>query len=181
MFKTWFPYLATLFLFIWVKNLISYIPLPVDTEHKSARDPGFTLYAATSNLSVTLALTLVTFFASHYVGIRHNGAGPTSRAGCPPAPGPITPVIAVARGALAAPAPRLAQRPAVREHARGPPADPDVAALVIIIGHCHRAHRGVPVGVFFYVFEVVLVAKLQAFIFALLSGIYIGTAVEPPH
>ena len=38
-----------------------------------------------------------------------------------------------------------------------------------------------PVGVFFYIFEVLLVANLQAFIFAMLSGIYIGFAVEPPH
>ena len=28
LFTTWFPYLATLFVFIWVSNLISYIPLP---------------------------------------------------------------------------------------------------------------------------------------------------------
>ncbi len=74
-YTTWFPYLATLFLFIWINNMISYLPLPVDTEHKIwgwLPTPSF--YAATSNLSVTLALTLVTFFASHYVGIQHNGA-----------------------------------------------------------------------------------------------------------
>ena len=54
--------------------MISYLPLPVDTEHKIwgwLPTPSF--YAATSNISVTLALTLVTFFASHYVGIQHNG------------------------------------------------------------------------------------------------------------
>ena len=38
-----------------------------------------------------------------------------------------------------------------------------------------------PVGVFFYIFEILLVANLQAFIFAMLSGIYIGFAAEPPH
>ena len=38
-----------------------------------------------------------------------------------------------------------------------------------------------PVGIFFYLFELLLVANLQAFIFAMLSGIYIGFAVEPPH
>ena len=73
-YTTWFPYLATLFLFIWINNIISYLPLPVDTEHKIwgwLPTPSF--YAATSNLSVTLALTLVTFFATHYVGIQHNG------------------------------------------------------------------------------------------------------------
>src|SRR5947209_7336143 len=31
--RTWFPYVATLFLFIWVMNLIGFIPLPVSDEH----------------------------------------------------------------------------------------------------------------------------------------------------
>ena len=54
--------------------MISYLPLPVDTEHKIwGVIPTPSFYAATSNISVTLALTLVTFFASHYVGIQHNG------------------------------------------------------------------------------------------------------------
>jgi F-type H+-transporting ATPase subunit a len=33
----------------------------------------------------------------------------------------------------------------------------------------------------FYVFEVVIVVSIQAFIFALLSAIYIGSAIEPEH
>ena len=33
--------------------------------------------------------------------------------------------------------------------------------------------------VIFYVFEVVIVVTIQAFIFAALSAIYIGTAIEP--
>ena len=54
--------------------MISYLPLPVDTEHKiGGWLPTPSFYATTSNISVTLALTLVTFFASHYVGIQHNG------------------------------------------------------------------------------------------------------------
>ena len=32
----------------------------------------------------------------------------------------------------------------------------------------------------FYVFEVVIVVGIQAFIFAALSAIYIGSAIEPP-
>ena len=59
--------------------------------------------------------------------------------------------------------------------------DYDAAALVIIIGHWYIAFATVPVGIFFYAFEVLLVCTLQAFIFAILSGIYIGFAVEPPH
>jgi F-type H+-transporting ATPase subunit a len=55
------------------------------------------------------------------------------------------------------------------------------AALVIIIGHWYIGLITVPVGVFFYAFEVLLIANLQAFIFAILSGIYIGFASEAPH
>ena len=40
---------------------------------------------------------------------------------------------------------------------------------------------GIPFALFFYVFEWVLVAGLQAFIFSLLSGIYIGYAAMSEH
>jgi F-type H+-transporting ATPase subunit a len=39
----------------------------------------------------------------------------------------------------------------------------------------------VPVAAAFYMFEVVIVVTIQAFIFAALSAIYIGSAIEPEH
>jgi F0F1-type ATP synthase membrane subunit a len=36
-------------------------------------------------------------------------------------------------------------------------------------------------GTAFYLFEVVIVVSIQAFIFAALSAIYIGSAIEPEH
>ena len=30
----WFPFIATIFLFIWFSNIIGYLPLPTNTEHK---------------------------------------------------------------------------------------------------------------------------------------------------
>ena len=33
----------------------------------------------------------------------------------------------------------------------------------------------------FYLFEVVIVVSIQAYIFAALSAIYIGSAIEPEH
>ena len=36
-------------------------------------------------------------------------------------------------------------------------------------------------GDVFYLFEVVIVVSIQAFIFAALSAIYIGSAIEPEH
>jgi F-type H+-transporting ATPase subunit a len=37
------------------------------------------------------------------------------------------------------------------------------------------------IGVAFYFFEVAIVVTIQAFIFAALTAIYIGTAIEPAH
>src|SRR5205807_4081096 len=58
----WFPFLGTLFLFIWYSNLIGYIPLPTNTQEKfnlfGAHIPSFALYAATANISVPLVLAL---------------------------------------------------------------------------------------------------------------------------
>ena len=36
-------------------------------------------------------------------------------------------------------------------------------------------------AIVFYIFEVVIVVGIQAFIFAALSAIYIGSAIEPEH
>jgi F-type H+-transporting ATPase subunit a len=52
--KLWFPYVATLLLFIWSLNVISFVPLPLTGETWHGI-PVFGIYAATSSLSVTRA------------------------------------------------------------------------------------------------------------------------------
>jgi F-type H+-transporting ATPase subunit a len=37
------------------------------------------------------------------------------------------------------------------------------------------------IGNVFYAFEVLIVVTIQAFIFAILTAIYIGSAIEPGH
>src|SRR5207302_1169924 len=71
----WFPYVATLMLFIWVVNMLGFIPLPLtgETWHSI---PTWGIYAATSSLSVTLALALMTWVFTHVEGIRENGVVP---------------------------------------------------------------------------------------------------------
>jgi F-type H+-transporting ATPase subunit a len=181
-YKTWFPYLATLFVFIWINNLISFLPLPVNTEHKIwGVIPTPSLYAATANISVTLALTLVTFFATHYVGIKNNGAGPYFKSWFPPISGAIN--ILIVPLEILSQFLRLVSL-SVRLFANmlaGHLLILMCVSLIIIIGSSFVAIASIPVAVFFYCFELVLVANLQAFIFALLSGIYIGTAAEPQH
>jgi F-type H+-transporting ATPase subunit a len=181
-YTTWFPYLATLFLFIWVNNVISYLPLPVNTEHKIfGVIPTPSFYAATSNLSVTLALTLLTFFATHYVGIRQNGTVGYFKSWFPPVSGPIKLLIVPLE--ILSQLLRLVSL-SVRLFANmlaGHLLILMCVSLIIIIGNVFVAVLSIPVAVFFYCFELVLIANLQAFIFALLSGIYIGTAAEPNH
>ena len=72
----WFPYVASLFLFIWVANMVGFIPLPISNDHfeiAGVRLPTWGIYSSTANLNVTLALALITFVATHVEGIRFNG------------------------------------------------------------------------------------------------------------
>jgi len=61
----WFPYVATLMIFIWVVNLVGFLPLPLTGERWHGV-PTWGIYAATSSLSVTLALALLTFVFTHF-------------------------------------------------------------------------------------------------------------------
>jgi F-type H+-transporting ATPase subunit a len=178
-FGRYFPYIATLFLFLAVSNLISFIPLPVGHESYLGI-PDFGLYAATANINVTLALTLVTFIAYNYEGVRAHGVGGYLKTLVPPAPRAIQPVIFALE--LLSQLLRLVSL-SVRLFANllaGHLLIIMCAGFSILLGN-YAGVIAIPVGVFFYVFEWVLIAGLQAFIFAMLSGIYIGFAVESSH
>ena len=54
------------------------------------------------------------------------------------------------------------------------------AGFMVLLGN-FAGLLAIPVGVFFWCFEWLLIAGLQAFIFAMLSGIYIGFAVGSSH
>ena len=53
--------------------------------------------------------------------------------------------------------------------------------LIFIIENVLLAVIAVPAAAVFYLFEVVIVVSIQAYIFAALSAIYIGSAIEPDH
>ena len=53
--------------------------------------------------------------------------------------------------------------------------------LLFILQSVYLAVLVIPVAVLFYLFEVIIVVGIQAFIFAALSAIYIGSAIEPQH
>ncbi|MDY6973145.1 MAG: F0F1 ATP synthase subunit A [Thermodesulfobacteriota bacterium] len=56
--RFFFPYIATIFLFIFVSNLIGLVP---------------GLFSPTANLNTTVALALCTFFVTHGIGIKFHG------------------------------------------------------------------------------------------------------------
>jgi F-type H+-transporting ATPase subunit a len=181
-YSKYFPYIATLFLFILVSNLISFIPLPVSHESGTLPFglPDLGLYAATANINVTLALTIVVFIAFNYEGVKAHGALGYLKTLVPDAPTAIKPFIFALE--LLSQLLRLVSL-SVRLFANllaGHLLIIMCAGFMVLLGN-FAGLIAIPVGVFFYVFEWVLIAGLQAFIFAMLSGIYIGFAVQSSH
>jgi F-type H+-transporting ATPase subunit a len=175
----WFPYVASLMLFIFVVNLIGFIPLPLTGETWHGI-PIFGIYAATSSLSVTLALALLTFFFTHFEGIRWNGPVRYFKSWIPEAPKPLL--------ALIVPLEILGQfmrliSLSVRLFANMLAGHILILTFIglMFILQSLALIPVVAVATVFYLFEVVIVVGIQAFIFAALSAIYIGSAIEPEH
>ena len=82
--------------FIWVVNFIGFIPLPLSDETfeiAGVELPTLAIFAATSTISVTLALALMTFVFTHVEGIRHNGVVGYFKSWIPDVPKAILPLI----------------------------------------------------------------------------------------
>jgi F-type H+-transporting ATPase subunit a len=143
--------------------------------------PTWGIYAATSSLSVTLALAILTFVFTHYEGIRWNGPVRYFKSWIPEAPKPLL--------ALIVPLEILGQfmrliSLSVRLFANmlaGHILILTFIGLMFILQSIVLAVFVVPIAAVFYLFEVVIVVSIQAFIFAALSAIYIGSAIEPEH
>ncbi len=180
----WFPFVGALFLFIWFCNLIGYIPLPTNSAEKfnlfGAHIPSFALYAATANISVPLVLALVTFVIFNWEGIRAHGPFGYLKSLVPSGvSGPILllifplEVISTLMRVLSLTirlfANILAGHMIILFMAGG---------LAVILGLGFLGWFTLPFGILLYMFELGLVATLQAFIFATLAAIYIGSAVS---
>jgi F-type H+-transporting ATPase subunit a len=175
----WFPYVATLMLFIWVVNMLGFIPLPLTGETWHGI-PVWGIYAATSSISVTLALALMTFVFTHVEGIRHNGAVRYFKSWIPEVPTAILPLIVPLE--ILGQFMRLVSL-SVRLFANMLAGHMLILVFIGLI-FVLESLALIPVVLFasvFYVFEVTIVVSIQAFIFALLSAIYIGSAIEPEH
>jgi F-type H+-transporting ATPase subunit a len=176
----WFPYVATLFLFILVVNLIGFIPLPLTGETWHGV-PTWGIYAATSSLSVTLALALLTFVFTHVEGVRWNGPVRYFKSWIPEAPKALLFLIVPLE--ILGQFMRLISL-SVRLFANmlaGHILILTFIGLMFILQSVVLSVVVIPVATAFYLFEVVIVVGIQAFIFAALSAIYIGSAIEPEH
>jgi F-type H+-transporting ATPase subunit a len=183
----WFPFIGALFLFIWFSNLIGYIPLPTNTEHHwnffGIEVPTFALYAATANLSIPLVLALIVFVAYNVEGIRAKGFVGYLKGLIPEG---ITGVAAIPMFFLEVLSNfmRLISL-SVRLFANILAGHLIIlfmsGGLAVLLGLEVLGLVTLPLGIALFLFEVGLVATLQAFIFATLTAIYLGGAVAETH
>jgi F-type H+-transporting ATPase subunit a len=176
----WFPYVASLMLFIFFVNLLGFIPLPLSDE-KWHGLPTLGIYAATSSISVTLALAVMTWIFTHVEGIRANGPIRYFKSWIPDVPGVMLPLIVPLE--ILGQFMRLISL-SVRLFANmlaGHMLILTFIGLIFVLESVALAVVAVPFATAFYLFEVVIVVGIQAFIFAALSAIYIGSAIEPEH
>jgi F-type H+-transporting ATPase subunit a len=185
--RKWFPFLGTIFIFILVSNLIGYIPLPTNSEEKvsilGAQIPAFAIYAATANVSIPLVLALIVFISYNFEGLRAKGfIGymksfiPQGISGIAAVPMFILEFMSNFMRLLSLTvrlfANLLAGHLIILFMSGG---------LAVILGTAAVGWFTLPFGVILFLFEVGLVAALQAFIFATLSAIYLGGAVSEGH
>ena len=180
----WFPFIGALFLFIWYANLIGYIPLPTNSDETfnlfGAHIPDFALYAATANVSVPLVLALIVFVAFNWQGLRTQGPIGYAKSLIPSGVhGPI--LILLVPVEFLSTFMRLISL-TIRLFANILAGHLIIlfmtGGLAVILGLTALGWIALPLGFAIYVFELGLVATLQAFIFATLSAIYIGGAVS---
>ena len=182
----WFPYVASLLLFIFVVNLIGFIPLPLSDETFTLFGlelPTLGIYAATSSLAVTLSLALMTFAFTHVEGIRHNGPVRYFKSWIPEVPKAMLPLLVPLE--VLGQFMRLISL-SVRLYANmlaGHMLILTFIGLIFLMSGAVYVLTPFIIGLatLFYLFEVVIVVGIQAFIFATLSAIYIGSAIEPEH
>jgi F-type H+-transporting ATPase subunit a len=183
----WFPFLGALFLFIWFSNLIGYIPLPTNTEETfnvfGVAVPAFAIYAATANVSVPLVLALVVWVAYNVEGVRAKGVRGYLKSLVPTG---VTGGMAVFIFILefVSNFMRLISL-SVRLFANILAGHLIIlfmsGGLAVLLGLEVLGVFTLPAGIILFLFEVGLVATLQAFIFATLSAIYLGGAVAADH
>jgi F-type H+-transporting ATPase subunit a len=180
--RKWFPLVGTLFVFILVTNLLGYIPLPVNSAEKifGGNFPSFQLYAADTNVAVPLILALGVWLAFNYEGVRAHGVLGYIKSLVP---------SGVGKGMLFMLYPleilsnflrllSLTVRLWANLLAGHLLIDFMGGNMAVLLGRPFLGWLTLPLGIAIYLFEAVLIAGLQAFIFAILTAMYIGSATQ---
>jgi F-type H+-transporting ATPase subunit a len=186
----WFPFLGTLFFFILFSNFIGLIPLPTNTEETvnvfGLELPAFALYAATANISIPLVLTLVVWVAYNVEGVRAHGPIGYLKTWLPAGLEDMNPIGKFLIFLIEA----ISQF--VRLISLSVRLFANILAghllllfmgggLAVLLGITALGILTFPMAFAFYVFEIVIVAGLQAFIFSILTAIYLGGATSESH
>lgn len=167
-YEKYLPYLLTLFFFILVNNLLGLLP------------GGANL---TGNIAVTLVLAVITFFVTNLSGNKHYWMHLVKPTGVPVALLPIMIPVEIV-GLIMKPMSLM-----IRLFANITAGHIIILALLSLIFIAGQASAGagygvslivVPFTLFMNLIEL-LVAFLQAFIFTLLTSMYIGSAIEEHH
>ena len=167
-YEKYLPYLLTLFFFILVNNLLGLLP------------GGANL---TGNIAVTIVLALITFFVTNLSGNKHYWLHLVKPTGVPLALLPIMIPVEIV-GLFMKPLSLM-----IRLFANITAGHIIILALLSLIFIAGKAGAGtgygislivVPFTLFMNLIEL-LVAFLQAFIFTLLTSMYIGSAIEESH
>jgi F-type H+-transporting ATPase subunit a len=170
--------------------MLGYLPLPTNSEHTfdlfGLAIPSFAIYAATANISIPLVLTLVVWVSYHVEGIKDKGFIGYFKSWLPggiedmPLPFKafvfviecISHFVRLISLSVRLFANILAGHLLLLFMGGG---------LAVLLGLAALGAVTFPAAVIFFIFEVGLVATLQAFIFATLTSIYIGGAVAESH
>ncbi len=171
---TWFPYIGGAFFFVLTCNLVGLIPLPFGTGNQLA------FYAATGNINVTITLAVFTFVFTHYAGIRAKGPVGYFKSWVIPAPPFLKQFIFLSD--VISQIFRLVSL-SVRLFANMLAGHFILAVFfaMVLVFQSYLIGVVLQVGsVAVFMFEI-FVAAIQAFIFAILSAVYIGSALEEEH
>ena len=164
-YKKFVPFLLTIFFFIWINNLLGLIPFFPGSAN------------LTGNISVTLFLSAMTLIIILINGNKNYWGHIFAPPGVPKALLPIMIPIEIV-GIFTKPFALM-----IRLFANITAGHIIILALISIIFINKNAAWGflsVPMALFISVLEL-LVAALQAYLFALLSALFIGAAVEEAH
>ena len=180
--QKWFPLVFTLFVFILVTNILGYLPLPVNTADKmnigGVHVPSFQIYAADTNVALPLILALGVFIAYNVEGFRAHGLGyiktlvPSGVGG-----GMLFILYPIEIMSHFLRLLSLTIRLWANLLAGHLLIDFMAGDMAVLLGLPAIGWFTLPIGIAIYLFECVLIASLQAFIFAILTSIYLGGAV----